>query len=181
MLRGRSLPQFKASSGGRGGGRKKRASTPRKEQPTDEAQPKRRGGGRTKRDKSQEELAREAAKAQEMFDACDIGVDKNRPLMDCIRAGEELVGRLNVENTKIEKRVFGAQASMISQKEYEALQNEQRRLGEKLRILNKQLRILSMRSQHTFHEYARAQLEAAFDPSIQTIAGGSFGNGCTDF
>lgn len=126
-------------------------------------------------------MAKEAAEAQELFDACDIGVDKNRPLIDCVRAGEELVEHLNAENTKIERRVFGDSASTISQKEYEALRNEQRRLGEQLRLLSEQLRLLSMRSQHTFHEYARAQLEAAFDPSIQAIAGGSFGNGCADF
>lgn len=181
MLRGRSLPYLSANSGGKGGRRKKPIASGKKKNVSEEPRAKRKGGGRTKRGKSKEELAREAADSQELFDACDIGADKNRPLMDCVRAGEELVEQLNEENTKIEQRVFGSSAHTISQKEHEALRNEQRRLGEQLRLLSEQLRLLNMRAQHTFHEYARAQLEATFDPSLQAIAGGSFGNGCTDF
>lgn len=143
--------------------------------------PRKRGGRGKSRAHSKEEEARRLVEQQQLFDECDIKADQNRPFLDCVRAGEELVAELNQENARLEQRVFGAGARAISEKEHEALQNEQRLLGEKLRLLGEQLRLLSARAQHTAHEYARAQLEGAFDPTLQAIAGGSFGNGCADF
>lgn len=181
MLRGHAFRHREVPS--RGKGRRKKNMIPTKdiEKSLESEKPSKPSEGKKKRGRSKENTIQKAAEEQLLFEECDIGVDKNKPLIDCVRSGEELAEKLNEQNIKIEQRVFGSAGSAISQKEYEALCYEQRQLGEKIRLLDAQLRLLGIRAQHTFHEYSRSCLEASFDPSLQAIAGGSFGNGCTDF